>query len=62
MFFAANSPFLGMINIVPQFGLITATLIAFYRLDRLAAWCLLPLTVWVGFAIVLNFSIWFLNS
>ena len=37
MFFAANSPLLGLVNIVPQFALIIATVVVFYRLDRLAA-------------------------
>mgnify|MGYP003332880572 CR=1 FL=1 len=61
MFFAANSPLLGLINIVPQFALIVATVVAFYRLDKLAAYCLIPLTAWVAFATLLNFSIWALN-
>src|SRR5271165_5091790 len=61
MFFAANSPLLGVVNIVPQFALIIATVVAFYRLDRLAAFCLVPLAAWVAFATVLNFSIWILN-
>jgi tryptophan-rich sensory protein len=50
-----------VVNIVPQFALIIATVVAFYRLDRLAALCLVPLTAWVAFATVLNFSIWMLN-
>ena len=62
MFSAANSPLLGMVNIVPQFALVIATVVAFYRLDRLAAFCLVPLTAWVAFATVLNFSIWMLNQ
>jgi len=61
MFFAANSSFLGLVNIVPQLALIVATVVAFYRLDRLAAYCLVPLTAWVAFATVLNYSIWVLN-
>jgi len=61
MFFAAHSPLLGLINIVPQLALIVATVVVFYRLDRLAAYCLVPLTAWVAFATVLNFSIWALN-
>ena len=40
MFFAANNPLLGMVNIVPQFVLIVATVVAFYWLDKLAAYCL----------------------
>ena len=61
MFFAANSPLLGLVNIVPQIALIVATVVVFYRLDRLAGYCLLPLSAWVAFATVLNFSIWLLN-
>jgi benzodiazapine receptor len=62
MFFGANSAALGLINIVPQLGVIAATIVVFHRLDRLAAWCLAPLAAWVGFAAVLNFSIWRLNG
>jgi translocator protein len=62
MFFGANSPFLGLINIVPQFVVILFTLAVFRRLDAIAGWCLVPLAAWVGFASVLNFSIWWLNG
>ena len=62
MFFAANSPALGLINIVPQLAVIAATILAFARLDRLAAWSLAPLAAWVSFAALLNFSIWRLNG
>ena len=61
MFFAANNPLLGLINIVPQILVILATIVAFYRLDRIAGWCLVPLAAWVSFATVLNFAIWKLN-
>jgi translocator protein len=61
MFFWAHSPFLGLVNIVPQFVVILATILTFARLDGLAAACLLPLAAWVGFAGVLNTAIWLLN-
>ena len=61
MFFSANSPLLGLINIVPQILVVLATIVAFYRLDRLAGWCIVPLAGWVCFAGVLNFAIWKLN-
>ena len=61
MFFWAHSPLLGLINIVPQFVVILATVVSFARIDRLAAFSLLPLTVWVAFASVLNTAIWLLN-
>jgi len=61
LFFAARSPGLGLIDIVPQWLLIVATIALFRRLDRLAAACLVPLALWVAFASLLNFEIWRLN-
>jgi benzodiazapine receptor len=62
MFFAAHSPLLGLIDIVPQLLLVMATAAAFARLDRLAGLCLLPLVLWVGYATALNFAVWQLNG
>ena len=62
MFFGANSPALGLLNILPQLALIGATIVAFGRVDRIAAFCLVPLAAWVAYATVLNFSIWRLNG
>jgi translocator protein len=62
MFFGANSPLLGMINIVPQLLVILGAVVAFHRLDKVAAWCLVPLAAWVAFASVLNIAIWRLNG
>ena len=62
MFFAAHSPALGLINVVPQLVLVVATATAFIRLDRVAGICLLPLIAWVTFATALNAAIWQLNG
>ena len=62
MFFAAHSPLLGLINIVPQLALVIATAVAFYRIDRLAGIAIAPLALWVGFATLLNASVWWLNG
>lgn len=62
MFFGAQSPVLGMVNIVPQLALVLLTIAAFRRLDRLAGMSLLPLAGWVTFASALNFEIWRLNG
>lgn len=62
MFFAAESPLLGLINIVPQLVLVVATVVTFARLDRLAGIAIAPLALWVGFATLLNASIWWLNG
>ena len=61
IFFALHSPFLGLVNIVPQWLLIAATITAFWRIDRIASVCLVPLACWVAFASLLNFEIWRLN-
>jgi len=62
MFFAASNPLLGLIDIVPQVLLIIATIVTFYRIDKTAGRCLMPLAAWVCFAAVLNFAIWRLNA
>jgi tryptophan-rich sensory protein len=62
LFFAAHSPLLGLMNIVPQWLAIVATIAAFRPLDPLAGRCLIPLAVWVAFAAVLNASILTLNG
>ena len=61
MFFGAHSPLLGLVNVFPQLAVIVATIMAFNRLDRLAAACLAPLAAWVGYASVLNAAVWWLN-
>ncbi|MFN3656339.1 MAG: TspO/MBR family protein [Pseudolabrys sp.] len=62
MFFAAHSPALGLVNIVPQLAAVIATGIAFYRLDRIAGLALAPLAAWVSFATLLNAAVWALNG
>jgi tryptophan-rich sensory protein len=62
MFFAAHSPALGLVDIVPQWIAIAGTIVIFRKLDGIAAWCLVPLAAWVAFAALLNVSIWRLNS
>ena len=62
MFFAAHSPLLGLINIIPQWIVIFATMIAFFRIDWIAALALVPLLAWVGYASALNYFIWQLNG
>lgn len=61
MFFGAQNPALGLVNIIPQFFVIVATIVTVWQVDKLASLCLLPLAAWVAFASVLNASIWWLN-
>lgn len=61
MFFAAHSPLLGLINVAPQLLVVVATVVCFLRLDRIAGIAIAPLAMWVGFASLLNASVWWLN-
>jgi tryptophan-rich sensory protein len=61
MFFMAHNPALGLLDIVPQWIAIVATIVVFASLDSVASWCLVPLAAWVGFATALNFAIWRFN-
>jgi len=61
LFFGLKSPVYGMIEILFLWLAILTTIIAFYRVSRLASFLLLPYIFWVSFAAVLNFFIWRLN-
>ena len=61
LFFGLRSPFLGFIEIIVLFFFISLTAIHFYRISKKAGWLFAPYVLWVAFASVLNFSIWYLN-
>lgn len=60
-FFAAHSPIGGLMVIVPMEALILYMIAQFWRLDRVAACCLIPYAAWVAFATYLNAGVWMLN-
>lgn len=61
LFFVWHQGALAFAEIVLLWLLIAATLLAFWRLHRLAALLLLPYLAWVSFAAALNLSLWRLN-
>ncbi len=61
-FFGAQSPLSGLVVIAALIVAILATIAAFWRLDRIAAWLLAPYLAWVCFATLLNGAIWQLNG
>lgn len=61
-FFAAHSPLMGLAVILPLEALIVATLLAFWRIDRVAGACLIPYALWVAFATWLNAGTFVLNG
>ena len=61
LFFVWHQGALAFIEILLLWSLILATLLAFWRRQRLAALLLLPYLAWVSFATVLSFTLWQLN-
>jgi tryptophan-rich sensory protein len=60
-FFWARSPGIGLLVIVLLWGVLAATLRAFFRLRAVAGWLLVPYLAWVTYALALNLGIWGLN-
>ena len=61
IFFGAHALLAALIELSILWLALLATLIAFFRVDRLAGWLLVPYLAWVSFAGVLNAAIWRLN-
>jgi translocator protein len=62
LFFGLHNPGLALIEIVLLWLMIYETYIQFGKIDKMAANLLIPYLGWVGFATILNASIWFLNK
>jgi len=62
IFFGLHNPGLAFIEIIFLWLAILATIIAFAKISRPAAWLLVPYILWVSFAGYLNYSIWQLNA
>ncbi len=61
VFFGLQSPLGGILVIAVLWLMILWLIISFRRFNKVASWLLLPYLLWVSFASILNFSIWFLN-
>lgn len=61
LFFAWQRGGLAFADVALLWCLIAATVVAFWRVRRLAGGLLIPYLLWVGFAAALNFSLWRLN-
>lgn len=62
LFFGLHWTGVAFAEIVLLWLAIAATIAAFRPVSRVAAWLLVPYLTWVGFAAVLNFTLWHLNS
>ena len=61
LFFVWHQGGLAFAEVLLLWGMIAATVVAFWRVSRLAAALLLPYLAWVTFAAALNFTVWKLN-
>ncbi|MBF4163271.1 TspO/MBR family protein [Nocardioides acrostichi] len=61
LFFAADRYGLALVEIVVLLGAVAGTTVVATRRRRLAGLLLAPYLAWVGFATLLNASIWWLN-
>lgn len=61
LFFAWHQGALAFIDVLLLLVLIAATIVSFWRLNRIAAVLLVPYLLWVGFASVLTWAVWRAN-
>jgi len=61
LFFGMQSAFLGFVGIVFLWFSIIITILSFYKVNKKAAYLLIPYILWVSFATILNYSIMILN-
>jgi benzodiazapine receptor len=61
VFFGLKNILFALIIIIFLWIAILKTIMAFSKIDKTAAYLLYPYITWVGFASILNFSIWILN-
>jgi tryptophan-rich sensory protein len=61
LFFGLRNPLAGLLDIVPLWVAILATLLSFWKISPIAGLLMVPYWLWVSFATALNFAIWRLN-
>jgi benzodiazapine receptor len=61
LFFGLHRPGVAFAEILLLWLAIAGTIALFWRVQRAAAWLLAPYLAWVGFAAVLNGTLWRLN-
>jgi tryptophan-rich sensory protein len=61
LFFGLHRPELAFFEVILFWIFITLTIARFYKVDKIAAYLLIPYILWVSFAAFLNYSIVILN-
>ncbi len=62
IFFNQQQPGWALVEIIMMWLAILLTIFAFAKVDKVAAWLLVPYISWVSFATILNYTIWKLNA
>jgi tryptophan-rich sensory protein len=62
IFFDRHQIALALGEIIVLWLLVLLTIFYFARINKVAAWLLVPYVSWVTFAVILNFTIWQLNK
>lgn len=61
LFFGLKNPLFGFIGIVFLWISIIFTILSFHKIDKKAAYLLIPYVLWVSFAAILNYFVMILN-
>jgi len=61
IFFGLKSPFWAFMEIIILWLFILLTIIKFFKISKASGWLMIPYILWVTFASILNFSIFYLN-
>ena len=62
IFFKQHQIGLAFVEIIAMFVFILMTIFSFARINKAAAWLLVPYISWVSFATILTYTIWQLNK
>lgn len=62
IFFGIKNLTLAFLEILVLLALIVAVMIKFHKINKTAAYLLIPYLIWVSFATYLSFSFWLLNK
>jgi translocator protein len=62
LFFGLQNPMLALIEIILLWLTIYETYNQFSKIDKTAGYLFIPYLAWVGFALILNANIWWLNK
>ncbi len=62
LFFNLHQTGIAFIEIILMWIFILITILSFYRINKTAAYLLIPYLCWVSFASILNGAIWYLNK